>query len=34
MNAMPRITIFTPAEIDDIPIENFKKIALKTLIYE
>jgi hypothetical protein len=31
---MPRITIYTPADIDDIPIENLKKLAMKTLIYE
>ena len=31
---MPRITIYTSADIDDILIENIKKLAKKTLIYE
>ena len=31
---MPRITIFTPTDIDTIPADALKKLALKTLIYE
>ena len=31
---MPRITIYTPADIDTIPADALKKLAMKTLIYE
>ncbi len=31
---MPRITIYTPADIDTIPTDALKKLAMKTLIYE
>ena len=31
---MPRITIYSPTDIDTIPTDALKKLALKTLIYE
>ncbi len=31
---MPRITIYLPSDIDNIPINNLKKLAMKTLVYE
>ncbi len=31
---MPRITIYTPTDIDTIPNDALKKLALETLIYE
>ena len=31
---MPRITIYTPSDIDTIPADALKKLAMKTLIYE
>ncbi len=31
---MPRITIYTPTDIDTIPTDALEKLALKTLIYE
>ena len=31
---MPRITIYTPTDIDTIPADALKKLAMKTLIYE
>ncbi len=31
---MPRITIYTPSDIDTIPTDALKKLAMKTLNYE